>query len=177
MKVLTNEYWALWFACLLLLVSCLINLRNRKMAVPNWLTVPAMVAGWIVSLTLVNTSLLPSAGGGAPSSFVATMVSLLSLVPLYATGGLGGGSVKMQMGFGAWVGCALPPDKAGLLSGVAAVVCTAIIWLLAILLAPATAQDPPVKEIIRRHQLVPSQPVFALGSIGSVFALSFMGLL
>ena len=177
MKVFAIEYWALWIACGLLLVSCLINLHNRRMPVPNWLSLPSILSGWIASLTLVNSSILPSADGGLLSSFVATIISLLSLLPLYAIGGLGAGSVKMQMGFGAWAGCALPLGKATLLIGVAGVVCIAIIFVLAVLLAPAKPGNLQAEEVRPRVHLIPAQPVLAAGSIGTTIALSIMGLL
>jgi prepilin peptidase CpaA len=68
-----------------------------KLKVPNWLTFSMMLSG-----------LALGAAEAGFSGFVASLALLgfgfLLLWPLYAIGGMGAGDVKLQMGFGAWVG-------------------------------------------------------------------------
>src|SRR5436305_1160509 len=45
----------------------------------------------------------PATSSWAASS-LATALGLVLLLPVYAIGGMGAGDVKMQMGFGSWVG-------------------------------------------------------------------------
>jgi Flp pilus assembly protein protease CpaA len=177
MKVLAIEYWALWIACTLLLLSCLVNLRDRNMPVPNRFTLPTILVGWVTALVLVNSSILPSAGGGFLSSLAATIISLVSLLPLYVIRALGAGSVKMQMGFGAWVGCSLPLGKATLLVGVACVVCTIICTLLAVLYTRRNPSNCPEEQFKNQGPQIPAQPVFAIGSIGTTVVFAIIGLL
>jgi len=75
-----------------------------KLKVPNWLTYPLVLSGWTLGI-LHNCGLLESTGsGGFGASLLATALGFFLLFPLYAIGGMGAGDVKMQMGFGAWVG-------------------------------------------------------------------------
>jgi Flp pilus assembly protein protease CpaA len=177
MKLIAIEYWALWVACILLLVSCLINVRNTSMAVPNWLSLPSILIGWLAALTLTTTSILPAAGGGLLSSIGAAMIGPLSLMPLYAIGVLGAGSVKMQMGFGAWVGGALPFGKAALLLGVGGLVCLGICFGIAVVFMSRKTSDLPNEDVAPKRRLIPAQPVLAVGSIGTTLVLSMTGLL
>jgi prepilin peptidase CpaA len=75
-----------------------------KLKVPNALTFPLIISGWI--LGLFNTfQILPDSGiGGIGGSLTATVLGFALIFPVYAIGGMGAGDVKMQMGFGAWVG-------------------------------------------------------------------------
>jgi prepilin peptidase CpaA len=70
-----------------------------KLKVPNWITFPMIVSGWIYSATLS-----PFAGWeGLMYSLIGTVVGLALLLPLYAIGGMGAGDVKLLAGVGAWV--------------------------------------------------------------------------
>ena len=42
--------------------------------------------------------------GGIGASLAGTALGFVLLLPVYAIGGMGAGDVKMQMGFGSWVG-------------------------------------------------------------------------
>jgi prepilin peptidase CpaA len=87
-----------------------------KFKVPNWLTLSMILAGW--GLGALNSlgftvgpgpvdsayqSLFP-ASGGLSSAMLGSLVAFGMLFPVYAIGGMGQGDVKMQTGFGAWVG-------------------------------------------------------------------------
>jgi prepilin peptidase CpaA len=75
-----------------------------KLKVPNWLTFPLILSGWGLGLCH-DIGWFPSSGeGGIGAALVGTVVGFLLLLPLYAIGGMGAGDVKMQMGFGSWIG-------------------------------------------------------------------------
>jgi prepilin peptidase CpaA len=96
------SHWPLSFICAAMIVAAVID--GWKLKVPNWLTFPLILSGWGLGL-LHSFGLLESTGtGGIGATLVATGLGFLLLFPLYAIGGMGAGDVKMQMGFGAWVG-------------------------------------------------------------------------
>ena len=70
-----------------------------KLKVPNWITFPMIISGWIYSAVLS-----PYAGWeGLMYSLLGTVVGLALLLPAYAIGGMGAGDVKLLAGVGAWV--------------------------------------------------------------------------
>jgi prepilin peptidase CpaA len=98
--ILSN--WPLTFVCAAMIVAAVID--GWKLKVPNWLTFPLIVSGWTLGV-LHSCGLWQSTGsGGIGASLIATGLGFLLLFPVYAIGGMGAGDVKMQMGFGAWVG-------------------------------------------------------------------------
>jgi prepilin peptidase CpaA len=95
-------HWPLAFVCAAMVVSAIID--GWKLKVPNWLTFPVILGGWGLGL-LHNFGLAESAGeGGIGASLLCTAVGFMLLFPVYSVGGMGAGDVKMQMGFGAWIG-------------------------------------------------------------------------
>jgi prepilin peptidase CpaA len=93
--------WPLWFVCLAMIVMAIID--GWKLKVPNVLTFPLILAGLLLGLCH-DFGWLPGTGeGGIRAALLGTFVGFLLLLPVYAIGGMGGGDVKMQMGFGAWV--------------------------------------------------------------------------
>src|SRR5262245_45329461 len=100
MGLFTLANWPLLFICLAMIVAAVID--GWKLKVPNWLTFPLVLSGWLLGL-LHNFDLLPSTGtGGIGASLAGTALGFALLWPVYAIGGMGAGDVKMQMGFGAW---------------------------------------------------------------------------
>jgi prepilin peptidase CpaA len=92
-----TENWPVWFVTITLVVAAVID--GLKLKVPNWITFPMIISGWIYSATLS-----PFAGWeGLMFSLVGTAVGLGLLLPLYAIGGMGAGDVKLLAGVGAWV--------------------------------------------------------------------------
>lgn len=73
-----------------------------QLKVPNWLTFPMMVSAWAYTACLSFLTPVPS--GTFLDSIALTAVGFLLLFPFYAVGGMGAGDVKLQMGFGAWIG-------------------------------------------------------------------------
>jgi prepilin peptidase CpaA len=72
--------------------------------VPNWLTLSLVMSGWMLGI-LHDCGVAVDAGrGGFFYSFCGTVVGFALLFPILFIGGMGQGDVKMQMGFGAWLG-------------------------------------------------------------------------
>lgn len=92
------EHWPIWFVSGTLIVAAVID--GWKLKVPNWLTFPLIISGWIYSATLVDG--YPWWEGLLYSVF-GTLVGLGLLLPAYAIGGMGAGDVKLLAGIGAWV--------------------------------------------------------------------------
>jgi prepilin peptidase CpaA len=102
MAMFTLANWPLLFVCVAMVVAAVID--GWKLKVPNWLTLPLIVSGWALGL-LHNCGLLPGTGdGGIGAALAGTALGFVLLLPVYAIGGMGAGDVKMQMGFGSWVG-------------------------------------------------------------------------
>jgi len=86
-----------WFVTITLVVAAVID--GLKLKVPNWITYPMILSGWIYS-----TALSPYAGwDGLWYSLLGTAVGLGLLLPAYAIGGMGAGDVKLLAGVGAWM--------------------------------------------------------------------------
>ena len=103
MSLFTLANWPLLFVCLAMVVAAVID--GWKLKVPNWLTFPLVISGWILGL-LQNVGLLSFApyDGGIGAALAGTALGFALLLPVYAIGGMGAGDVKMQMGFGSWIG-------------------------------------------------------------------------
>lgn len=91
------DNWPVWVVTVTLVVAAVID--GLKLKVPNWITFPMIISGWIYSATLS-----PYAGWeGLLYSVLGTIVGLGLLLPAYAIGGMGAGDVKLLAGVGAWV--------------------------------------------------------------------------
>ena len=91
------DNWPIWVVTLTLIVAAVID--GLKLKVPNWITFPMIISGWVYSATLS-----PYAGWeGLMYSLIGTVVGLALLLPAYAIGGMGAGDVKLLAGVGAWV--------------------------------------------------------------------------
>ena len=107
MSWLTWNNWPLFFVGAAMIVAAVID--GWKLKVPNWLTLPLILSGWVLGILHSCGALTPSTGvGGIGGSLVATALGFFLLFPVYAIGGMGAGDVKMQMGFGAWIGAFYP---------------------------------------------------------------------
>lgn len=95
-------HWPILVVCLGMIAAAGIDWWKFK--VPNRLTFPLILSGWVLGL-LNNFELIPYGGqGGLVAALVGTMLAGGLLLPMYAIGGMGAGDVKMTMGFGAWIG-------------------------------------------------------------------------
>jgi prepilin peptidase CpaA len=84
-----------WVISLILIEAAVID--GRCLRVPNWLTCHFLLAGLAFA----------GATGGSDRlwwSMAGALVGLITLLPLYAIGGMGAGDVKLMAGLGAWIG-------------------------------------------------------------------------
>jgi len=88
------QNWPIWTVTITLVVAAVID--GLQLKVPNWITFPMILAGWIYSTTAFGWE-------GLGYSLLGTAVGLGLLLPAYAIGGMGAGDVKLMAGVGAWV--------------------------------------------------------------------------
>lgn len=90
--MMTN--WPVWLVTATLIVAAVVD--GFELKVPNWLTFPMIVSGWIYHLSVAGWE-------GLGWSLLGTAIGLMLLLPAYAIGGMGAGDVKLLAGVGAWL--------------------------------------------------------------------------
>ena len=88
--------------CLGMILAAIID--GWAFKVPNWLTLSLTLSGWLLGLLHSFNVPIDGGVGGIGSALLGTVVGFALLFPMLAIGGMGQGDVKMQMGFGAWIG-------------------------------------------------------------------------
>lgn len=97
-----SEHWPVWFVSVVLIVAAVID--GIQLKVPNWLTFPMILSGWVYSAA--SYAWMGNAWYvGLGWSLAGTAVGLALLLPAYAIGGMGAGDVKLLAGVGAWIYC------------------------------------------------------------------------
>ena len=99
-----NSYlvWSVWgFISAVLVLAAVID--GIKLKVPNWITFPLVISGWLFSAIFCGFTGL-GFWSGLGCSLLGTAVGLALLLPAYAIGGMGAGDVKLLAGVGAWIG-------------------------------------------------------------------------
>ena len=91
----TSQNWPVWLLSAVLIVAAAID--GWKLKVPNWITLPLILSGWVYGTACFGWE-------GLGWSLLGTIVGLGLLMPAYAIGGMGAGDVKLLAGVGAWVG-------------------------------------------------------------------------
>ncbi len=94
------EHWPVWTVTLFLVLAAVID--GFELKVPNWLTFPMIISGWLYSCAAAIW-LGESWYVGLGMSLLGTAVGLALLLPAYAIGGMGAGDVKLLAGVGAWM--------------------------------------------------------------------------
>lgn len=89
-----TDNWPIWVVTIVLVVAAVID--GWKLKVPNWITFPLVISGWIYSFVFFGWV-------GLGWSLTGTAVGLGLLLPAYAIGGMGAGDVKLLAGVGAWI--------------------------------------------------------------------------
>jgi prepilin peptidase CpaA len=84
-----------WLVVVVLIEAAIID--GLKLKVPNWLTYHFLAGGLVYSAWTGGGPMLAWSVAGAATG-------LLTLLPLYAIGGMGAGDVKLMAGMGAWIG-------------------------------------------------------------------------
>ncbi len=87
-------HWDMWLVSVVLIVAAVID--GKALKVPNWITFPFIISGWVYSTAFYGWE-------GLGWSMVGTLIGLGLLLPSYAIGGMGAGDVKLLAGVGAWV--------------------------------------------------------------------------
>ncbi len=90
----TGLDWHVWFVSAVLIGAAIID--GIKLKVPNWITFPFILGGWIYSGWAFGWE-------GLGYSLFGTLIGLALLLPAYAIGGMGAGDVKLLAGVGAWM--------------------------------------------------------------------------
>jgi prepilin peptidase CpaA len=88
------EHWTIWLVTIVLIVAAVID--GFELKVPNWVTFPFILSGWVYSTLAFGWE-------GLGWSLLGTVIGLGLLLPAYAIGGMGAGDVKLLAGVGAWV--------------------------------------------------------------------------
>jgi prepilin peptidase CpaA len=86
---------AWWPTVIVLGVATFTDLRTRR--IPNWLVLPFMVVGLVVSAWFHGWH-------GLGQSFLGIGLALLLFGVLFFVGGMGAGDVKLAAAIGAWIG-------------------------------------------------------------------------
>ncbi len=98
------DNWVYWAVSIFAIIAAYID--GKELRVPNKLTFPMIIAGWMWS------SIYYGMNGdgwyfGLMWSLAGTAVGVATLLPAYAIGGMGAGDVKMMAAIGAWVHCTI----------------------------------------------------------------------
>ena len=94
-------HWPIWFVTITLVLAAVID--GFELKVPNWITFPMIISGWIYSACFAQSHFGLTWYEGLGWSLAGTAIGLLTLLPLYSIGGMGAGDVKLMAGIGAWV--------------------------------------------------------------------------
>jgi prepilin peptidase CpaA len=96
------NYGPLVVICFGMILAAFID--GWALKVPNWITLPLVLSGWMLGLSHDAGIAIDGGAGSFATAFLGTILGFALLLPMLVIRGVGEGDVKMQMGFGAWVG-------------------------------------------------------------------------
>jgi prepilin peptidase CpaA len=88
------EHWNIWLVTIVLIVAAVID--GFELRVPNWITFPFIIGGWVYSTAAFGWQ-------GLGWSLAGTVLGMSILMAFYLIGGMGAGDVKLMGGVGAWI--------------------------------------------------------------------------
>jgi prepilin peptidase CpaA len=97
-----TNYGPLVVICVGMVLAAFID--GWALKVPNWVTLPLVLSGWMLGLLHDLGVPVDSGTGGFGMAVAGTFLGFVLLLPMLLIRGVGEGDVKMQMGFGAWAG-------------------------------------------------------------------------
>ena len=92
------ENWTVWLVTVVLIVAAVID--GFELRVPNWITFPFIIGGWIYSTAAFGWQ-------GLGWSVAGTVLGMSILMAFYVIGGMGAGDVKLMGGVGALMAIAM----------------------------------------------------------------------
>ena len=113
------ETWIVWFVTVVLIIAAVID--GKILKVPNWLTFPFIIFGWVHWTTQAGIS-------GLGWSLWGTFVGMILLLVLRNVGGMGAGDVKLLAGVGAWLGAMITLKAFAATAVVGGVMAAIMIW-------------------------------------------------
>lgn len=146
--------------------SAIINWRT--LLVPNWLSLSSIALGLLFASFFGQHY-----NGDIISSAVGLGSSLTFMIPMYIQFGLGAGSVKMQMGQGAWIGTGTTVEWSFYMSAAAAIL-GSIITFLVFFLCIRKEDTQTNNEFPADTRLYPAQPTLAIGSVIAIAGLQYV---
>lgn len=150
----------------LMAFSAIINWRT--LLVPNWLSFSSIASGLLVASFFGQRY-----GGDVVSSVVGIGASLAFMIPMYSRFGLGAGSVKMQMGLGAWIGAGTKVEWSFYMSAASAILGSTLIYVVILLWSRKV--DPQINdELPANARVYPSQLTLAIGSVIAIAGLQYL---
>lgn len=166
---------AWWPTLLVVAMATVTDLRSRR--IPNWLVLPFLGAGLLVSVWLHGWH-------GAVHGLEGMALGLVLFGALFLAGGMGAGDVKLCAAIGAWIGpqqLFLALIFTALAGGLMALVWAACGGFLGDLMKGTgdlvlgrkqrdedPASTPEVGSVLKRH--MPYAPAIAIGTLMSFFA-------
>ena len=99
-----TDNWVCWVVSIFAIIAAYID--GKELRVPNKLTFPMIIAGWI----FCTANYAMSGDGwyvGLGYSLLGTAAGLATLLPAYAIGGMGAGDAKMMAAIGSWLGATI----------------------------------------------------------------------
>ena len=96
------NYGPLVVICFGMILAAFID--GWALKVPNWVTLPLVLSGWMLGLLHDANVAIDGGAGGFWTAVLGTALGFGLLFPMLVIRGVGEGDVEMQMGFGSWAG-------------------------------------------------------------------------